>query len=916
MTKNAGIVALLLAILVSYLAAQEEERPLGWVGAAPDGSTLSITGTRTPQPAQPGDFVFAGDKLSSGPGVLTFYYCPDSGSLSGQVYALHGSVQLTQSLSTIPGGSTLKATGALNPCDVPALEREPDVTTVLSTSQLHVTRFSAQQMASAVARLGEDPRKQLQQLLKHADDPNRRLVAAALLERANLNEQAAWEYFQVAERWSGQPRLLKHIQHLLEAPTHTRLFGEPEAQPPPQPNGNVYALVVGITHYEQAPKIKDLEYAARDAELFAQYLRSPRGGAKEVVFLPDAQATSGAIRNYFMALKRKAGKRDTVWLFVAAHGGMLPEGKTPPGVSKMPSILTHRADPQDVNINSVSLQDAEDWMLGRAAPFGAARVFLDVCGAGYFVQFSAASASPTKNYFGILATHAGPDAVAYENKLFDGGHGAFTYFLLRGLNTDEAREPGDLYVRAARLTSYVTEAVEKVTSFHQMPTPMVRDLSQAVADFKKQGIQFKQVPLDQLRIPQKELDIGRRGGKKAPAADQQRTQPATETKPTEGPAGVQASIVLEDRGEQILLDYLKGEEVPQTADEFHRGGQIFDEALRLQPGSPYLSARELFCQGRFLVFQKDYHEAVDALQRSIRLEPRAAYAYNALGIAYLETARYSDAEMAFADAIDRAPRWAYPRHNLGLTHWQQGRYDQAIADYRAAMEQAPRYFYLPYNLGLLYATLNRSSEAEEMFRHAIDLAPGRAEPLTALGQLEARNGSDRKAKQDLERALSLPGQTITAQQAARHNYALVLAKRRATFDEALKYWRLNGDYLPSQFSMAAALARNGNTGKAIDQYQQILRLVPESIAARLELVDLMEGGSYPVDDEIHVLREGLCDDPGNAVLLERLGVVLWHAGRSGNAAAALREALKRTADPTAQQRIRKRLKSITVTPVR
>ena len=54
------------------------------------------------------------------------------------------------------------------------------------------------------------------------------------------------------------------------------------------------------------------------------------------------------------------------------------------------------------------------------------------------------------------------------------------------------------------------------------------------------------------------------------------------------------------------------------------------------------------------------------MRPSIALEPRAAYAYNALGFAYLGLGRLAEARQAFANALARAPRWSYPTTGLGL----------------------------------------------------------------------------------------------------------------------------------------------------------------------------------------------------------------------------------------------------------
>ena len=52
--------------------------------------------------------------------------------------------------------------------------------------------------------------------------------------------------------------------------------------------------------------------------------------------------------------------------------------------------------------------------------------------------------------------------------------------------------------------------------------------------------------------------------------------------------------------------------------------------------SAFDEARMLFCRGRALIFDHAYGAARTMLERSIRLDPARGYAYNALGIAYLE----------------------------------------------------------------------------------------------------------------------------------------------------------------------------------------------------------------------------------------------------------------------------------------
>jgi Flp pilus assembly protein TadD len=166
-------------------------------------------------------------------------------------------------------------------------------------------------------------------------------------------------------------------------------------------------------------------------------------------------------------------------------------------------------------------------------------------------------------------------------------------------------------------------------------------------------------------------------------------------------------IALEDRGEAALLKYLKGDQEGGNEKEFMDAAQDFEAALRLAPGAQFDESRAKFCRGRALIYAKQYARAVELLEQAIRLDPTRAYAYNALGIAYLEQVslnvrNFEYATAAFQDAINRAPYWAYPRHNLALALTQRGEFQRAAAEYRGAMDVGPYYSYLPYNLGLLY----------------------------------------------------------------------------------------------------------------------------------------------------------------------------------------------------------------------
>jgi uncharacterized caspase-like protein len=76
-------------------------------------------------------------------------------------------------------------------------------------------------------------------------------------------------------------------------------------------SGQTYAVVIGISDY-QDKDIPDLRFADKDAEAFANFLRSPAGGALDgdhLQVLTNTQATAGRIAEALDALIEKAKKR-------------------------------------------------------------------------------------------------------------------------------------------------------------------------------------------------------------------------------------------------------------------------------------------------------------------------------------------------------------------------------------------------------------------------------------------------------------------------------------------------------------------------------------------------------------------------------------------------------------------------------
>jgi tetratricopeptide (TPR) repeat protein len=440
------------------------------------------------------------------------------------------------------------------------------------------------------------------------------------------------------------------------------------------------------------------------------------------------------------------------------------------------------------------------------------------------------------------------------------GHGAFTYFVVRGLDGG-VKPTTNSTVVLEDLMAYVRSNVRAWTKGEQNPT--YRTTSPGM------------VVVADARVPPAGVIDG-----SAP-----KVEPVAEPVPAGGelPAVRQTRAQLLQHGQRGILQYLRGEQVLQTKEDFLACANAFAEAFRNAPDSAFTESRRLFCEGRALLFEKRWEEALRLLERCVRIDPARAYAYNALGIGYLERSRFDDAIAAFLDAASGAPNWAYPVHNLALVYEQTGDYEKAIELYRQAGSVANGASYPAYNLGVLLQRLNRVEEARSMYRDAIATGrtsggwPNLAEAYNALGALEAGDQRPKRAKEHYEEALRLKPDL----ESSLHNLALLEATKLGQFERAEQRWkRLDNSAdaairTAARFAYANELAHRGRQADSVAVYQRLLLESPTHSSARRALAMVQaEGG------EIRSALRTASEGNDRALESIRVGLALWLDGKT------------------------------------
>jgi tetratricopeptide (TPR) repeat protein/predicted nucleic acid-binding protein len=941
----------LLACLLPLAAQQAVDAPQALVVAA-SGAGILRQGTFRPDTARPGMVLFPGDVLSSGDGSVTFLACPGR---TQQTLAAKGEVAFEGGGFKVRSGSLLdqKPVGG---CFLPPMTRYPVASQqdgASATTRDALRPSGANSFEDRLRAVPEPRQRELITALEPVDaalsaspsDTLKRLERADLLRRNGLPLDAAEEMGRILETWpdASWARSGRFAGKQEAARAVTRI-----ASISPSGTGQTYALLVGISEF-QDPDIKKLSYAHEDALEMRKLLLTKRAGAippENIMVLINEKATRAAINAAIEShLLNRHDPDDTILLFMATHGEAVAVDGDDRGF-----IVAWDSSAKDLATTGIPMEDIRQEFEDRVGGIRLLILYADFCYAGNVGEIKlknartnklAASTLPPRKtqVFGMLASQAGQESIEGED--FGGGHGAFTYFLLNGLNgAADTAQRGK--VTMGDLSAYVPAAVRDGTRGKQLPKQIgTADESRTLADLSQDGITLppftgltltaarrRAAPLDEPPSPsapppdpividrQRAADAVRgfeeaiRAGSLLPTDDHSafgfldalRAGLALRDYQLESD---KLRVALEDRGQQVLVRYLEGEAVAQDRADFEHGRQAFEAAKILAPDSVYLDSRALFCQGRVAVFDGKFDDAEALLERSVGLDPQRAYAYNGLGIADLERANYDRAILAFRDAAARAPYWPYPVHNLAVAYTEKGDYANATSAYKRARLLAPRAAYVPYNLGLLYQRMHRLADAEAMYRLALQFEPRNAQVLNAIGTLKAAGGrpADRAQAETLYRqALALDAGLL----AARHNLAVLLADTNRLAD-AILLWRENlardPNHLPSRLGLARALAAAGRYDEAAPEYEKMLAARPGFVAARLDLADVYARLGKP-DAAAGQLQQALQAGPGDAEVLEKAARVYQSIGRPADARSTFEKALQAAPDGATRKRIR------------
>ncbi len=248
------------------------------------------------------------------------------------------------------------------------------------------------------------------------------------------------------------------------------------------PKSTWKSLIIGVSDYKDS-RIPSLRYASSDAKAFFEWLISPHGGRyapARVKLLLDRNATGETIKKALFEWLGQTLEEDVVTIFFAGHG-------SPQSPQKADNLFLL---PCDAKYDSIAATGFPMWDIETALKrFIKAKkviVMADACHSGGVGQpfdivrrnnrglkvnpITSGLQSLSKVGDGVCVITASDDKqFSQESKDWGGGHGVFTYFLLKGLNGG-ADYSKDGRVTLGEIIPYLSEQVRRATRSAQSPT--------------------------------------------------------------------------------------------------------------------------------------------------------------------------------------------------------------------------------------------------------------------------------------------------------------------------------------------------------------------------------------------------------------------------------------------------------------
>lgn len=494
-----------------------------------------------------------------------------------------------------------------------------------------------------------------------------------------------------------------------------------------------YALVMGIAAYQNLGAAHNLQYSERDAQSIFDVLISPEGGnfhRENVHLLIGPKATLANMRHELEDwLPSQAKDGDRVLIYFAGHG-FLYQGHG--------YLAPYDIDPHNIKQTGFPMDELGADIGGKI--HAKDKILLtDSCHSGAIhpedlQDINHSLISLDKSLFSLTASR--DREVSYEGQNWGGGHGIFTYYVVRGLE-GEADENGDGIVTADELQDYVYRNVRQATinaptgqqnptvgqgSFdpHMLLAFVPSRAKPGAPPAPKEGTFIFESNMDGVEVflDGQQVGVVNKGKALTLPGLTAGTHTIKGVRMGYEPDGPREETVYPGRDTTVSIKIMIARHRNRAAaDALDKGMQFYQKG-----------------------FTENYKKAAVEFQKALELDPQ--YSQAALYLARTYNALFDEpnAEKYFRQAIEIDPDYLEAHASFAGMLLDTGNTDEAIRQFETVIRREPDNVMALTNLAQAYRMKGLFPDSIESARKAVKLAPELAEPHLWMAESLRQSG--------------------------------------------------------------------------------------------------------------------------------------------------------------------------------
>ena len=630
--------------------------------------------------------------------------------------------------------------------------------------------------------------------------------------------------------------------------------------------GNTYSVVIGISDY-QDPGIPDLRFADKDAEAFANYLRSNAGGKLDndhLKVLINKEATMAQFANALDWLWEVCKEGDQAIIYFSGHGDVEKKSLTQPGF-----LLCWDAPARVYMAGGAFALPMLQEVISTLSIQNKAKVIVitDACRsgtlAGNSVGGSQATAANLAKQFGneIKIMSCQPNEYSIEGEQWGGGRGAFSFHLIDALYglADNNHDKGVTLQEIGRyLEDHVTNEVapvsqvpiivgnrsEKLTNVDENLLASIKsgktNQTQILSAIESRGIEedilskvdsntikvyalFKKALKDKIFLEPVEA-----------CADVYYEKLISEPKMERLHSTMKRNYAaaLQDDAQQVLNTILRNGLTSEfltdkKANYIYRNYPVYlERAAQLLGKDHYmysaLQARKYYFESCIRLKKKEIR---NALFQALKWEPNMPHAYVKL-IGTYSSAEKDSAEYYASKAMDLVPGWVWPLNELAWYYYRIRMPDKTERILEQAYLLDTNSVVVWYLKGTFYGNVRQNKKAEYWFLKAIDAHEANlCFPCihNSLGNVYFDMVKIQEAEQEFKKAIQLDSTFIHAYNGLGNVYRITQRYPESEY-YCKKSIELDSNYISGLNSLAIIYKLTKRFDEAEQLYHKVIRL--------------------------------------------------------------------------------------------